>query len=79
MINGSVHNDDLGEVIGFFHGIPVRSWDAKATDARDLADTRRIIAINHAFDAKAVEVPDHEFIDPSGFIRPMHEAPAVAA
>jgi hypothetical protein len=34
----SVHNDELGSVIGQFNGEPVRSYDAAASDERDIHD-----------------------------------------
>lgn len=90
LINECVHNDDLGEIVGNFHGIPVRNWDAKATKTRDEADTIQRIADNAESLARRTEngeecfvyqVPDHEFVDKYGFIRPNHELPgkAVAA
>ena len=88
LLNESVHNDDLGEIIGNFHGIPVRSWNKKATRTRELVETKRLIAINRFIDMSAevagieklaVAVPDHEFVDNMGFIRPMYEAPGTSA
>jgi hypothetical protein len=70
-----VHNDDLGNIIGDFHGIPVRGWDAKASAAREVTETRRLIYINRMIDAKAkaaqqATVGDHEYIDAMGIIQP---------
>ena len=89
LINESVHNDDLGDVIGFFHGIPVRGWDAKATRVREETEVRvRIYArkqyeMQHAESAEAEApfqyvVPDHEYINGMGIICPLTAQPQPA-
>ena len=70
-----VHNDDLGEIIGNFHGIPVREWNAEASAARQLTETRYLIHLNRNIEAKAKAqqspvVSDHEYIDGMGIIQP---------
>ena len=39
----SIHNDDLGPVIGTFNGNPVRSWDPQDSRARDIVFARERI------------------------------------
>ena len=66
-----VHSDDIGEIIGNFHGIPVRVWDAKASAAREARETRLVIYNNRKSEAKAnAVVADHEYIDAFGIIQP---------
>jgi hypothetical protein len=66
-----VHVDDLGEIIGNFHGIPVRSWDAKASAARECRDIRLTIYNNHKAEMKQqATVADHEHVDIFGIIQP---------
>jgi hypothetical protein len=77
--NECVHNDDLGRIIGYFHGIPVREWDAKATRVREITDVKRRIKERQLADADRAEagetayqyvVPEHEVVDAHGIIRP---------
>jgi hypothetical protein len=68
-----VHSDEIGEIIGNFHGIPVRAWDKKASEVRELAETRLLIYNNRKSEAKAQQqatVANHEYVDAYGIIQP---------
>jgi hypothetical protein len=69
-----VHSEEVGEVIGDFHGIPVRSWDAKGSAVRAVLETRRIIEGNRRSEAKAAGnfTKDHEYVDLAGIIQPSY-------
>jgi hypothetical protein len=42
--NLEIHSDDLGDVVGDFHGTPIRQYDSRATEAREQADARKRMA-----------------------------------
>lgn len=42
--NLEIHSDDLGDVVGFFHGTPIREYNAQTTEAREQADVRKRMA-----------------------------------
>lgn len=83
LLNESVHNDDLGEIVGSFHGIPVRKWYAKSTAVREVVEVRRRISIRKAMEEEAplpvLALPDHEYVDARGIICPLTQTPAVEA
>jgi hypothetical protein len=39
-----IHCEDIGDVVGYFYGTPIRTWNASASQARENADVRRRIA-----------------------------------
>ena len=44
----SVHADDIGEVIGIFHGSPIREWYPTSAAVREINETERRLAIARA-------------------------------
>jgi hypothetical protein len=51
----SINSDDLGEVVGEFHGVPVRAWDKRSTRKRE-ADYLATLTANSIIGTRAHEL-----------------------
>ena len=47
----SVHADDIGEIVGEFHGTPIREWYPTEAALREYADAAWRIAVGRAGEA----------------------------
>jgi len=68
----SIHNDDLGEVVGHFHGEPIRAWDPTNSKRRDNDRLASDLAMRQALklnDANHAEVLPGQILCPDSIIR----------
>lgn len=46
-----VHSEDLGDIVGDFHGTPIRLWYPEETELRQRVDSYRIVIENRQREA----------------------------
>lgn len=63
-----IHSDDLGPVVGMFHGVPVRSYNPIAVEDREILDTKIRVRTNSKVES-SIEILPGEVICKDNMVR----------